>query len=141
MSSPSIFKGMTRLCTPALIYFVVSMVVLLCMLFQNAVAQNASNSNQNTSSNRPLYRVGIYSRHMKNLYHIVIVFLVKFLYIVFWTFILNLVCRDGNKALSWLILLFPLILFFISIGAFLLLPIGLSVAPYNLNILEQIEKI
>jgi len=133
MSSPSIFKGMTRLCTPALIYFVVSMVVLLCMLFQNA-----SNNRQNTSSNRPLYRVGIYSRHMKNLSHIVIVFLVKFLYIVFWTYILNLVCRDGNKALSWLILLFPLILFFISIGAFLLLPIGLSVAPYNLNILEQI---
>jgi hypothetical protein len=129
--SPSIFKGMTRLCTPALVYFVVSMVVLLCILFQNATSRKDMSFN-----NRFSYRVGIYSRPMKNLFHIVIVFLVKFLYIVFWTYILNLVCRDGNKALSWLILLFPLVLFFLSITAFLLLPIGLSVAPYRLNILQ-----
>jgi hypothetical protein len=40
------------------------------------------------------------------------VFIINFIYILFWTWILNLMCRAGASSIAWLVLLFPIILFF-----------------------------
>jgi hypothetical protein len=39
-------------------------------------------------------------------------------YIALWTWMLNLLCRINPK-ISWVIVLFPFVLFFIGIGAML----------------------
>ena len=47
-----------------------------------------------------------------------ILLLVNVLYIAVWTWMLNILCRI-NTNISWLIVLFPFILFFIALGLFL----------------------
>ena len=111
----SIFTRMTRLCTPSAIYFSISILILLCIFFQNL---NSTNN----------YKVGIYSKNDAN---IMLIFLVKFIYIVFWTYVLNLFCKDGNQALSWLLVLFPFILSFVILGTYLLIPISQIMNPFE----------
>ena len=36
---------------------------------------------------------------------------VSVLFVLFWTFILNLICSAGYEMISWILLLFPLIVF------------------------------
>ena len=49
-----------------------------------------------------------------------LVLIVHGLYIMFWTFVLNSICKAGYKNLSWFILLLPFVLGFILIGLFIL---------------------
>lgn len=93
-----------ELCTPASLYFVISIIALFMVLFQNL---------GNTNS----YNVGNFSCRVPST---VLVFVVKFIYIVFWTYILNLICRDGHVGVSWLLVLLPWILLFVIIGLLML---------------------
>jgi hypothetical protein len=45
-----------------------------------------------------------------------IVFTIKILYIFFWTWILNLICKGGHKGIAWLLVLFPFLLLFVILG-------------------------
>ena len=45
----------------------------------------------------------------------VVFFTVEGILILFWTFILDLLCKSGYKLLSWLLILLPFILFSILI--------------------------
>jgi len=40
-------------------------------------------------------------------------------YIAFWTFVLNALCKAGYKSISWFILLLPFIMGFVLIGLFI----------------------
>ena len=93
-----------ELCTPAALYFLISILGLIMVLFQNL---------GNTNS----YNVGNFSCRVPNTFF---VFVVKFIYIVFWTYILNLICRDGHVGVSWLLVLLPWILLFVMIGLLML---------------------
>ena len=97
-------KKLKELCTPALIYFIISIISLFAMILQNL--GNVNN-----------YQVGSFSCRVPN---IAIIFIIKFIYILFWTYILNLICRDGHTCISWLLVLLPLILLFVIIGIFML---------------------
>ena len=97
-------KTLKELCTPAALYFVISIFALLLVLFQNL---------GNTNS----YNVGNFSCRVPNT---VAVFIVKFIYIVFWTYILNLICKDGHVGVSWLLVLLPWILLFVIMGMLML---------------------
>jgi hypothetical protein len=44
----------------------------------------------------------------------------ELLYIFFWTWVLNLICKDGHTTISWLLVLFPFILLFVMMGLLLL---------------------
>ena len=88
------------LCTPATVYFVISIICMTLILFQNL---------GNTNS----YNVGNFSCRVPNT---MVVFIFKFIYIVFWTYILNLICKDGHEGISWLLVLLPWILLFVIIG-------------------------
>ena len=40
----------------------------------------------------------------------------KIIYILFWTFILNSLCKAGYKEISWFLVLLPILLLFIILG-------------------------
>ena len=102
-------KTLKELCKPALIYFIISMVALVVVMFQNL-----------NDTNR--YHIGCYSCPVSST---ITIFIVKLIYILFWTYVLNLICKDGHSILSWLLILLPFILFFIIIGIFLLMQISM----------------
>ena len=93
-------KKLKDLCSPALVYFVVSILVLVIMLLQNL-------------GNSRNYNVGYYSFRVPST---ILVFVLKLIYILFWTYILNLICKDGHIGISWFLVLFPYILFFVILG-------------------------
>lgn len=97
-------SDLNKLCTPALVYFVISIISVILMLLQNM-------------SGNGKYSVGSYSCECGN---VGLLFLGKLIYIFFWTWVLNFFCNKGYKNISWFLVLFPFILFFILIGMFLL---------------------
>jgi hypothetical protein len=97
-------KSLKDLCTPSLLYFVISILALVLVLFQNLGNNNS-------------YHVGSFSCRVPNT---AAVFIVKLIYILFWTYVLNLICKDGHTTLSWLLILLPWILLFVMMGILML---------------------
>jgi len=93
-----------QLCTPAALYFVISMIGLVMIVFQNL-------------GNSESYNIGSFSCRVPST---ILVFVVQFIYVVFWTYILNLICKDGHVGLSWLLVLLPFILLFVLMGLLML---------------------
>lgn len=93
---------LSKLCTPSYLYFVISM-ILLCILG----IQNIMNPDDST------FCIGMYECTSFNK---VAVFAVQAIYILFWTFILDIMCKSGYTDLSWFIFLLPFLLFFIFFG-------------------------
>lgn len=99
-----LFKNLKDLCSPAMLYFVISIIGLIVVLIQNL---------GNTNS----YHVGSFSCRVPNTS---VVFILKLIYILFWTYVLNLICKDGHVGISWLLVLLPWILLFVMIGILML---------------------
>ncbi len=90
-------RRLKDLCSPALLYFLISIVGLIIVAIQNMT------SNMNT-----LQLAGMHMRVPS----LLLLFVVKLIYILFWTWILNLICKDGHTTISWLLVLVPFILMF-----------------------------
>jgi hypothetical protein len=88
------------LCTPALLYFVISILGLLMAALQNL-------------GNNDSYTLGSFSCRVPNT---TVMFVLQLVYILFWTWVLNLICKDGHVGISWLLVLFPFILLFVLIA-------------------------
>jgi hypothetical protein len=88
-------KSIKNLCTPAFIYLAISTVSLLFMLVQNF-------------GNTKTYCIGNYNCDVHNT---ISVFVIKVLYIAFWTWLLNFICSAGYTNFAWFMVLFPYILF------------------------------
>lgn len=84
-------KTIRKLCTPAYVYMIVSIITLLLLAVQNF-------GNVNT------YCVGQYECNVSNTGF---VFLGKVLYVIFWIWVLNTLCRLGYKTLAWFLFLLP----------------------------------
>lgn len=97
-------KKLADLCTPSLVYFLISVFAILVSIFQNF-------GNSNT------YNLGNYSCKVPST---TIIFILKVIYILFWTWVLNLICKDGHKGIAWLLVLLPFILLFVLMGLILL---------------------
>ena len=95
-----IVKDFRNLCTPAFVYLSISVIIFIVIAVQNF-------------GNTTKYCVGAYECNLPNIY---IMFIFKAIYILFWTFILNSLCKAGYKEISWFIVLLPLILLFIILG-------------------------
>jgi hypothetical protein len=95
--------GLKNLCTPAYVYLVLSVIALVIMFLQNIGSEN-------------IYCLGVYDCSVSS---VSLIFIIKILYILFWTWILNLICREGYPIISWFLVLFPFLLFFILIAAYL----------------------
>lgn len=99
----SLYARIKKLCTPAYVYLVISSIALILMVVQN-VGSNTQ------------YCAGNYSCEVSNTS---LLFVINVLYIIFWTWILNLICKSGASVVSWVLVLFPIILMFLIIGYFL----------------------
>ena len=86
--------GLTKLCPPAEFYMVTSLLALLYITF--TVGQD-----------KEIYCLGEQCFIPSTLG----LFIFQLVYIAFWTWLLNILCRGGASWLSWLIALFPIILF------------------------------
>ena len=95
--------GLKNLCTPAHVYLVISMITILIMGFYNY-------------KNTDVYCLGEYSCKVSTL----IVFIIKIIYVLFWTWILNIICSAGATNVAWFLVLLPYILFFLLLILLLL---------------------
>ncbi len=94
-------KKLKELCTPAFLYFTLSMLGVLV-----SVVQNLGNSRR--------YNLGMLTARVPSTF---LVFVVKVIYILFWTWVLNLMCKDGHKEIAWFLVLIPFILLFLLMGS------------------------
>ena len=88
------------LCTPATIYFIISLIGLILLGFSNL-------------GNEDRLCVGNYSCNVGSN---TIVFVLNAVYILFWTFVLDLMCKNGYTFISWFVLLLPFILTFLFLA-------------------------
>ena len=97
-------KDFRNLCTPAFVYLVINVII-----FISIAVQNFGKSTQ--------YCVGQYKCQVPNT---LMMFVFKAVYILFWTFVLNSICKAGHKEVSWFLVLLPIILLFVILGLVLL---------------------
>ena len=98
-------KTLKSLCAPAQFYLAISVIVAGLILVQNLFS---GESNE--------LCVGSYSCEIP---HVALFFVIKVLYVLFWTWFLNLLCKHGLKTLSWFLVLIPFLLFALVLAVIL----------------------
>jgi len=91
------------MCTPAMIYFLISMFTLVVMIFSNI-----GNSNK--------FCMGEFECPVDNLF---LIYIVKFGYLLFVTIILDSLCKNGYASISWFLVFFPILFYFVALGLFM----------------------
>ena len=86
----------SMLCAPASVYFIISFVALLITWVQN-------------SKNTNVYCAGHVSCPVQNTTYI---FVLKILWFLFWTWVLNLLCTNGYTTVAWVLVAIPFMVFF-----------------------------
>lgn len=92
---------LSQLCTPSYVYFIISVLAIAISALQNI-------------GNRTKYTLGIFSCRVPSC---ISVFVAKVFYILFWTWILNLMCKDGHSGIAWFLVLLPFVMLFVIMGA------------------------
>jgi hypothetical protein len=92
---------LSQLCSPSYVYFIVSVLTIVISVFQNI-------------GNRNKYTLGMFSCRVPSC---VAVFVIKIMYILFWTWVLNLMCKDGHRGIAWFLVLLPFVLLFVILGS------------------------
>lgn len=91
--------GLKNLCMPAMAYLALSILTIFVMMFQN-LGDPAS------------YCIGRYSCNVSD---VNMLFLMKIVYVLFWTWIINIMCRDGFEGIAWVLVMLPYLLMLIFI--------------------------
>ena len=91
------FNELKKLCTPAFVYLALSVFTILMIAIQNM-------------GNTTRYCLGSFSCKVSNTF---MIFLLKGVYVLFWTFILNVLCQAGYTNIAWFLVLLPFILLFL----------------------------
>jgi hypothetical protein len=97
-------KTIKKLCTPAVVYLLLSALSLILLVVSYI-------GNKNTLC------VGDYECPVDNLFLILIF---KACYIGIITIILNSLCKNGWGIISWVLVFFPIFFFFVVLGIFLI---------------------
>ena len=87
-------------CTPAYFYFIISIFAIIIMTIQNF-------------GNTNVYCLGDYTCGVTSTF---LIFIIKILYVLFWTWVLNLLCKNGYESISWFLVLLPYVVMFILIA-------------------------
>jgi hypothetical protein len=85
--------GIKSLCSPAKFYLFISIIGVIVMWVQNYYNVN-------------VYCLGNYTCNVNTS----LIFVIKIVYILFWTWIINLVCDSGATYFAWFLVLFPYLL-------------------------------
>lgn len=99
------FKEIKKLCTPAFLYFTLSVFSLMMMFIQNLYHSKK-------------FCLGTFECEVPNTSY---VYIVKILYTLFFTWLLDTLCDMGHTGISWFLLFLPLIFFFVVLGMFMIL--------------------
>lgn len=102
-SMKSIVTYYNNLCTPAHVYLAISLIAWLVI------------ASQNLGSNQ-MYCIGSYQCPVQNT---MLIFLIKLVSILFWTWILNLMCKSGASMVAWILVLAPFVIMSITIISFM----------------------
>jgi hypothetical protein len=94
------FEAFKKMCTPAYVYFIISIFTLIAMAFQNYGSPTE-------------YCIGSYTCSVSSVF---VIFMIKLMYVLLWTWILSLICKAGVPGLSWFLMLLPFLLMFVMIG-------------------------
>jgi hypothetical protein len=92
----SVASSSPMLCAPALTYLVISLIALAVSGLQNARNTNA-------------YAVGHLSYPVQSTAY---VFILKIIWFLFWTWLLNVLCSKGYKTVAWVLVAIPFLVFF-----------------------------
>jgi len=92
---------MAQLCPPAALYLLLSLISFLILLVQNLTSPPNA------------YCVGTVACRTD---FKALAFVGKVLYIVFFTYLLNVLCQNGYQSISWFLVLIPFLLMFVLIG-------------------------
>lgn len=92
--------GLKDLCSPAIFYLAVSSITILMMFYQNY-------------ANVDVYCLGVFS--CKPQISIYVIFITMILVVLFWTWILNIICHNGSTTIAWFLVLLPYIVFLIML--------------------------
>lgn len=95
---------MPNLCKPSYVYLLLSTFTIVILYLQNL-------------DNTTIYCVGSHECDVPNT---TFIFLINIVYVLFWTWVLNLICKEGFTGLSWFLVLGPYILFFILVSLLML---------------------
>jgi hypothetical protein len=93
-----------------MVYLAISVVALVAIAYQNMGLSN-------------LYCMGDLSCYVPSTAAVIFS---EALYILFWTWILHLMCRTGYASISWFMVVFPLVLFFVLIGLMMLASMNMT---------------
>jgi len=88
---------------------------------------------QNLGNSRT-YSLGFVTTHVTST---TMVFMVKILFILFWTWVLNLICKDGHSGIAWLLVLFPFILLFVIMALVMISPMREGLPDYSIFISQK----
>jgi hypothetical protein len=90
--------GLKDLCSPAIFYLAISLITIFMMFYQNY-------------TNTDVYCLGVFScKPQLNNY---VIFITMILVVLFWTWILNIICHNGSTPIAWFLVLLPYIIFLI----------------------------
>lgn len=91
---------LSQLCTPSYVYFIISVLAIVLSAIQNM-------------GNNKKYSLGMFSCKVPSC---LAIFIMKIVYILFWTWVLNLMCKDGHSDIAWFLVLLPFIMLFTILG-------------------------
>jgi hypothetical protein len=102
-----------KLCTPAQIYLIVSVVMLVLSYFGLSAISQQLNMHQSSS---PLLQTlnFTYQKDSRTSY------VVQGVFILLWTWILSYICRKGYTSLSWFLVLLPWVLMFLAFFVYII---------------------
>ena len=95
-----IVKIIKNLCKPAYVYLIISLISTIILMIQNG-------------GNDTKFCLGSFSCQIVSMS---LFFIVQAIYTAIWVFILNWVCNSGYKNISWALVVFPYLLFFVALG-------------------------
>ena len=97
------FNTLKKMCKPATVYFILSVVTLIVMILSNI-------------GNRRTFCMGEFECPVDNLF---LIYLIKLGYILFTTIVLDSLCKNGYGSISWFLVFFPLLAYFVSLGLYM----------------------
>lgn len=89
--------GLKNICRPAMFYFVLSISAVIFMALQNITTGRS-------------YCIGMQSCSSNS---VATLFIIKIVYILFWTWILNIICASAGEIVSWVLVFIPIVLMFL----------------------------
>lgn len=95
--------GFRNLCSPAHFYFFISLISIFVMIYQN------------NNGRSDIYCLGEYMCNGDK----TVIILTSIIYMLFWTWVLNIICRAGATYVAWFLVLLPFLLFFVALLSYM----------------------